>query len=145
MAAAGAMLLGMDFVRDQLKDFLPRETKAILRRSTAARARVVRNDIRARAERKSGTLRRAVVSKRQRGTRDLVEAAVFITHGPEAKHDAYYWRWVEHGTQHSNAKPFVAPAVERARASYREDLGREVGRQVVKQLEKRAKRQRVRR
>ncbi len=140
MAVAGAMVQGMDFVREQLEDFLPRESVAIMRRTTVKIAASVRNDIRLHAPRQSGTLRRAVISKRRRGTRDSIEAAVFITMGPGAKHDAYYWYWVEYGTSHSAAKPFVAPAVERARATYRKDIGEEVDRQVIKQLEKRAKR-----
>lgn len=143
MAVAGAMIQGMDFVRDQLEGFLPRESVAILRRTTVKIAANVRNDMRRNAPRRDGTLRRAIVSKRRRGTRDSIEAGVFITRGREAKHDAFYWYFVEYGTQHSVAKPFAAPAVERARASYRSDISKEVDRQVIKQLEKRAKRQRV--
>lgn len=139
----GAIVLGMDFVHDQLVSFLPRESTAILRRTMTKIAANIRNDIRAGAERKSGTLRRAVVSKRQRGTRDQIEAAVHITKGNAAKHDAFYWHMVEFGTAHSDPKPFIVPAIERARATYRKDLGDELGRQIVKQLEKRAKRQRL--
>lgn len=143
MAVAGAMVLGMGFVRTQLKEFLPRESVAILRRSTVKIAARVRNDMRRNAPRDEGTLRRAIVSKRQRGTRDSIEAAVWITKGPGSKWDAYYWHMVEYGTQHSAAKPFAGPAAERARSTYRKDIGEEVDRQVIKQLEKRAKRQRL--
>ncbi len=137
MAVAGAMVLGMDFVREQLEDFLPRESVAILRRSTVKIAASVRNDMRRHAPRITGTLRRAIVSKRERGTRDSIEAAVYITKGSDAKHDAFYWHIVD------AAEPFVTPAIERARSTYRKDIGKEVDRQVIKQLEKRAKRQRL--
>lgn len=144
MAAGRAIAHGMDFVREQLKDFLPREATAILRRTTVAIARDVRDDMRANAPVKTGTLRRAIVATRQRGKKNrLIEAAVFITRGRTAKHDAFYWHMVEYGTQTAKAKPFVGPAIERARASYRETLGSELWRQVDRQMETRAKRQRL--
>ena len=75
MAVAGAIVDGMDFVRDQLKGFLPRETNAILRRTTAKIAAKIRNDMRRGAPRRGGKLRRAIVSKRKRGSRDSIEAS----------------------------------------------------------------------
>lgn len=144
MAAAGAILVGSPFVRRQLKEFLPKESTAILRRATAAIARNVRDDIKSNAPRRTGTLRRAIVAKRQRGKKNrLIEAAVFITRGTAAKHDAFYWFFVEYGTQTATARPFVAPAVERAREFYRETLDFELSTQIRKQLEIRAKRQRL--
>jgi HK97 gp10 family phage protein len=145
MADAAVTLIGLDFVNEQLKDFLPRETTAILRRTMTRIAAKVRKGMRARAPRQEGTLRRAIVSKRRRGTRDSIEAGVFITKGSDAKHDAFYWHMVAFGTQHSPAQDFVTPVVEEARSTFKRDVGSEVGRQVTKQLVKRAKRQRLRR
>lgn len=143
MAVAGAMVQGMDFVKDQLEGFLPRESVAVLRRTTTKIAANVRNDMRRRAPKVSGTLRKAIVSKRSRGSRNSIEAGVYVTKGAEAKNDAFYWFFVEYGTQHSPAKPFAAPAIEAARATYKDDLAKEIDRQVIKQMEKRALRQRI--
>lgn len=144
MAAGRAILVGSAFVRAQLKEFLPKESTAILRRATAAIARNVRDDIRSNAPRRTGTLRKAVVAKRQRGKKNrMIEAAVFITKGNDAKHDAFYWHMVEYGTQTAPARPFVTPAVERAREFYQEKLDFELSSQIRKQLEIRAKRQRL--
>jgi HK97 gp10 family phage protein len=143
MAVAGAIVQGMDFVRDQLTGFLPREATAIIRRATTRIAGQMRNEMRRAAPRHTGTLRKAIVSRRRRGSRDSIEASVEVTSGKGAKHDAFYWRYVEYGTQRSPAKPFAGPVIERHRATYRKDLGDEVGRQAVKQLKKRAKRQRL--
>jgi len=143
MAIKPGMVQGMDFVKDQLTGFLPREATAILRRATTKIAANLRNEIRRAAPRRTGTLRKAIVSKKRRGTRDSIEASIYITKGNEAKHDAFYWHMVEYGTPTAAAKPFVGPATEAARATYKKDIGEEVGRQVVKQLEKRAKRQRL--
>lgn len=136
-----AQFEGLDFVKHQLKGFLPRESKAILRRATAKIAATVRNDIRRQAPRKSGTLRKAIKSRRRRGSRNTIEAAVFITHGRDAKHDAFYWRFLEHGTKDHSATPFIGPAFEPVRADYQGIFKAQVGRQIEKQLEKRAKRQ----
>lgn len=141
MTGTGARIDGLDFLKDQLEGFLPRETTAILRRTVTKIAAQVRNDIRAAAPKDTGTLRKAIRSKRNRGTRDEVEAGVYITTGKGAKHNAFYWHWIEFGTQRLPARPFVAPAAEKARAGYREALKSEVGRQVIKQLENRAKAQ----
>lgn len=139
--ASGAIVLGMDFVTEQLTGFLPREMVAVMRRTMTKIAANIRKDIKSHAPVRFGTLRRAVVSKRKRGTRDSIEAAVYITKGSGAKNDAFYWHMVEYGTQHSAAKPFIGPAIERAKATYRKDVADEVDRQVIKQLEKRARRQ----
>lgn len=136
---------GMEFLREQLEGFLPRESIAILRRTTVRIAASVRDGIRERAPVLTKTLRKAIVSKRDRGTRDSVEASVLITKGKQAKHDAFYWHMVEFGTQHSAPQPFITPVVEQARSTYREDIARELNTQVLKQLEQRAKRQRARR
>lgn len=144
MAAAKTIIQGMGFVRKQLREFLPKESTAIMRRATVAIARNVRDDIKSNAPRRTGTLRRAIVAKRQRGKKNrLVEAAVFITRGSAAKHDAFYWFFVEYGTQEADARPFVAPAIERARAFYREKLDFELSRQIGRQMDIRAKRQRL--
>ncbi len=138
-------VFGLKFIEDQLAGFFPRESKAIMRRSTTKIAATIRNGMRKRAPRDSGTLRKAIVSKRKRGRPGLIEAAVYITKGLDAKHDAFYWHMVEYGTVHSRAQPFAQPVVESTRATYQGDLAKEIDRQVIKQMEKRAKRQRLKR
>lgn len=135
---------GLAFVREQLEGFLPRETTAVLRRTTARIAARLRDEMRASAPVRTGTLRKAIVSQRERGTRDSIEASVSITHGGDARHDAFYWHMVEFGTPSSPARPFLTPAVEAARAGFRSELEHELDHQVVKQLEKRAKAQGLR-
>ena len=135
---------GLPFVRRQLEDFLPKEARAILRRATLKIASRVRNDIRAAAPRVSGRLRKAIVSKRAGGSRDVPSAEVRITQGRGAKHDAFYWRFVEYGTKTAAAHPFIAPVVARLGPMYPKLLESEIGAQIVRQLETRAKRQTVR-
>jgi HK97 gp10 family phage protein len=142
VSGAGVTIEGLDFVREQIEGFLPREAEAILRRTVTRIAATVRDDIRANAPKVTGILHRAIRSRRERGNRGEVLASVYITKGKGAKADAWYWHLVEFGSRTARAKPFIGPAVERARAGYVAALKSEVGRQVINQLEKRAKAQR---
>jgi HK97 gp10 family phage protein len=137
----GAMIHGIGFVKKQFEDFTPNESKAILRRTTAGIAADVRDKMRAAVPVRTRTLKKAIVSKRLRGGRDSVEAGVQITHGRSAKHDAFYWRFVEFGTQNMEAQPFITPAYEEMRVSYRKIFKKEFLEQLQKQLAKRAKAQ----
>lgn len=142
MTNTGVTVEGLDFVQEQLEGFLPREAEAILRRTVTKIAANVRDDIRKNAPKLTGVLRRAIRSRRERGSKGEVMASVYITKGKGSKADAFYWHMVEFGTRTARARPFIGPAVERARAGYKAALQSEVGRQVIKQLEKRAKTQR---
>ncbi len=142
MNKPGVHIEGMSFLKEQLVDFLPRESTAILRRTTNKIASRGRDLMRAGAPVARGVLKKAIVSKRERGSKDSIEAGIFITKGRGAKHDAYHWHWQEFGTQHHEAQPFIAPAFEELRADYPRIFEEEFGRQIEKQLEKRAKAQR---
>jgi len=141
MSKAGAHIEGMEFLKDQLEDFMPRESKAIMRRTTSGIASRLRKKMRELVPVARGVLRKAIVSKRMRGTRDSVEAGIYITKGKAAKHDGFHWHFQEFGTQHHPPQPFVGPVYEEARADYRSLFGAEFGKQLQKQMEKRAKAQ----
>ncbi len=141
--SGGVTIEGLDFVREQLEGFMPNEAQAILKRTVTKIAADVRDDMRRNAAKRRGVLRRAIRSRRERGSRDEVLAVVYITKGKGAKADAFYWHMVEFGTRTAPAQPFAGPAIERARSGYREALKSELGRQVIRQLEKRAKTQRI--
>lgn len=143
MAAQALTIDGLDFVRSQLRDFLPREANAILRRTVTKIAATVRTSMRERAPVARGVLRKAITSRRERGNRDEAVAAVYISKGKGARHDAYYWHWVEFGTVDQPPRPFITPAVEAARASLTETFRNEFGRQLERQMAARAKGQRT--
>ena len=142
-AANGIEVVGTKFVRLQLEQFLPRESKSILRRSVARIAANLRKEMRKRAPKDEGTLRRAIISKRDRGTPTRVEASVWVTHGNGARHDAWYWHFIEFGTEQQLPRPFATPVIEDARPKMPRIFEREIATQVVKQLENKAKRQRL--
>ncbi len=98
-------------LEETFKEVLPREARNIARRAIVQVAREVRDDVRAAAPVDEGTLSKALRSRRERGTPDRAEAGVRVTMGREARHDAFYWRFVEFGTKNKPAKPFILPTI----------------------------------
>lgn len=158
---------GLPETRSILGVLGPRAAKNIARRVVVGIARDARDRMRRRVPKRTRTLQRAIRHKRLRGKPDFAEAAVFITHGPGARHDAYYWHFVEYGTvphfgrianlgkpglereirphAGTTAKPFIVPTVVEMRAELPGIYLREFGRQLEKELVKRVKVKRVRR
>lgn len=147
-------------VRRILRETGPRAATNIARRVVVGIAKTARNRMRSRVPKKSRTLERAIRSRRRRGRPGFPEAAVFITHGPGARHDAYYWHFVEFGTVASSgrtlnkgtalerstrahaataAQPFIVPTVVEMRGELPGIYLKEFGRQLEKELVKVAK------
>lgn len=128
-------------------DLTKREARNLNRSTVQAVAGKVRSEARKRAPKESGTLKKAIVAKRKKSPPDTPVSEVRVEHGAGAKHDAFYWRFVEFGTgggkgSHGgkgmrgsitvmpNAKPFMTPAIEAIRPDiqriYREEFGKKL-------------------
>lgn len=103
---------GLGAVSDVLSKVAPREAKNLMRSTLHSVAGLVRDDMRKAAPKDQGTLRKAIVSKRERQKGNVLASNVTITHGKGQKHDAYYWHMVNYGTVNSDAQPFIEPVVE---------------------------------
>jgi len=94
----------------------PREFQGRPIRSAFAKgARTIRNAIRTAAPVRTGRLAGAVFSKRERdpGSFGLGELFAIGVRSGRKRSDArgaWYWRFVEFGTAHQQAKPFIRPA-----------------------------------
>lgn len=109
---------GFDAVSDVLKNVAPREAKNILRNTVHAVAGEMRNEMRQYVKEtieETGTLRKAIVAKRERARGNEVASNVTITHGKGQRNDAYYWHIVNYGAVNTDAKPFIEPVVESMR------------------------------
>lgn len=137
---SGADVHGLEDLEGALLDFMPREAKAILRRTVRGVAAEIRKDARRSAPKDEGTLRKAIVSRGIKGKRTEESAGVFVTHGRGARHDAWYWFFLEWGTIKKPAVPFLTPAIERARVGFVSYFQSQFGKQLEKEMEKRAKR-----
>lgn len=138
-AAAGMKLEGLDELHVTLKDFAPNEARNLLRATVHGVAGEVRDRLRRRAPKKSGTLSKAFRADRLKSDRDNPQSAVNVTHGKGEKYDAFYWHMVEHGTVNADASPFIGPTVEEMRPDLPGVYRQEFGEKYEKALAKRAK------
>ena len=121
---------GVKDIQRILEEIAPKHARALMRTTIHGVASKIAKDAKQLAPKgKTNTLRRAIKSRRRRGTPDKPVSVVYITTGNQAAHDAFYWRFVEYGTgggkgSHlkgfvmDDAKPFIRPALEAARANF---------------------------
>lgn len=134
-------------LRRQVKDLemtfgtlLPREATNVGRRTLVSIARQIRDDIRGRAPAAEGTLRRAIRSGREKAPPLKAEAGVRVTHGSGVKNDAFYWRFLEFGTQKLAARPYIMPTITEWRQKISVIFAQEWWSQVQREVAKRARR-----
>lgn len=144
MARASMELLGADDLEDVLESILPRHARNLARATVNGIAAEGRKQARSHAPKDTGTLKKAIKSKRRRSTPDKPVAEVYVEHGNDVKNDAYYWHFVEYGTTGDTSQPeqpFVRPAIDYVRAN----LPSMMRDQFAKKLEAAAKRELKRR
>lgn len=141
MAKWGVEIEGAKFVRNTMKDLMPREARNIARRAVVAVARKVRDTARDHVPVDTGTLRKAIRSRRSKGGRDKANAEVNVTTGSEARNDGWYWHFLEFGTKSQSAQPFIQPTLAEWRNKAAKAFEGEWWSQFAKEMVKRAKRQ----
>ncbi|WP_175663059.1 HK97-gp10 family putative phage morphogenesis protein [Burkholderia ambifaria] len=131
---SSVQILGLaDLQADFAKLSKSNSTKT-LRRATRAGANVIRDEARVRAPKRKGKLRRNIQSTvlRQKDAPGLATAGVRVrTKGKgDSPTNAFYWRFVELGTQYMRAQPFVRPAFDtsigRAEGAIRTEIARAI-------------------
>lgn len=162
--AQGMAIEGMEELVQTLNDFMPREARNLARSVVHASAGKVRNRMRQRAPKDTGTLRKAITTKRGRGTPTRVFSDVLITKGKGQTNDAWYWHFVEFGTKGysagetrrdaggksrgvmrrnvpaRSAQPFITPSVEEMRPElpriFREEWGKKLEKAIARKARK---------
>jgi HK97 gp10 family phage protein len=138
--AHGMAIEGMEELVENLTGLLPREVKNLTRAAVHGVAGEVQKGMRQRAPKDTGTLRKAIVTHRRRGTETQVASDVIITHGKGQKNDAWYWHFVEWGTQLGQvAQPFVNPTVEEMRPKFPEIMREQVGKKLEALMRRKAR------
>jgi HK97 gp10 family phage protein len=120
-----AKINGIPQLKAALGALVPKLRRQVLRNALAAGARVVRDEARRRAPvlqptlrapyRKPGTVRKAVVVRTSKVARRAGDVGVFVNvrpakraqRGAKSKDDPFYWRFLEFGTKHMAARPFL--------------------------------------
>jgi len=127
MARVSMSIEGLDAVSDVLAKVGPREARNLLRNTVHAVAGQVRDEMRKRAPKDEGTLRKAITAKREKMRGNQVASNITITHGKAVRHNAFYWHMVEYGTVKDRAQPFITPSVEAMRPQIPGIFTREFG------------------
>jgi len=138
----GIEIEGAKYVRQTLGDVMPKEARAIARRAVTAVARYVRDTARNNVPTDTGTLKKAIRSRRRKGGRDAANAGIFVTTGNEARNDGWYWGFIEFGTKKMKAQPFIQPTLAEWRSKAPKVFADEWWHQFSREMEKRAKKQR---
>lgn len=118
---------GLDAVSDVLAKVGPREARNLLRNTVHAVAGQLRDDMRQRAPKDEGTLRKAITAKREKMRGNQVASNITITHGKAVRHNAFYWHIIEWGGVGRPAQPYITPSVEAMRPQIPGIFTREFG------------------
>lgn len=119
---------GIDELHEMLRDVMPNQARNILRSTVQGVASDVAKQMRQRAPKDQGVLRKAIKAKRRRGSRDEIVSEVRIEHGRGVRNDAWHWHFIEFGTVQHPPAPFIIPTVEsvgpRIPSIFREQFGK---------------------
>lgn len=136
-------ITGIKEFRRMCLQLAPREARNLARSTVHGVAGRVRNEMRKKAPRDEGDLRKSIKAKRRRMQGDTAISDVRIEHGRRAKNDAWYWHFIEFGTQQHAAQPYIRPTVQEIEDQIPQIFADEFGKRLEKALEKHAKRQGV--
>jgi HK97 gp10 family phage protein len=131
---SSVQIVGLADLQSDFQKLAKAQSAKALRRATVAGAKVIRDEARARAPKKSGKLRRNIVSAalRQKDAPGLATAGVRVRSNGKADspNNAFYWRFVELGTQFMKATPFMRPAFDASIAQAEGAIRTEISRAI---------------
>ena len=134
---------GLKDIQKILDDAGPRHSRNLMRATIQMIASNIAKDAAQRAPKDRGILKKSIKAKPKKSHPTKAISDVIVEHGKGARYDAYYWRFVEHGTQGKggqSARPFIRPAAEAARANFEKILADSFGKKLEQALAREAKR-----
>lgn len=112
MSRQGIKIDGLPEVHQLLAQVAPREARNLNRAAIHAVAGEIRDEAKVRAPVDTRTLKRALKAIRRRPRDpDKPFSDVRVEEGTSARHDAWYWHFLEYGTVKQPARPFIGPAI----------------------------------
>lgn len=137
---------GLLKISDDLKALSKAENRRVLNKATRAGANIVRDEAKKRAPKKTGKLKKNIVtlSHRSKGNNDASSGVHIRGRNPRTgnsdtkmkadnPNNSFYWRFLEHGTSKMAARPFIRPAFE-ARQQQIEKAVVEVANQAIDEV-----------
>lgn len=140
-ATKGIRIEGLDELQATLGGLAQNEANNLMRATVYGVAQQVAKRAAAGVPEDTGTLRKAIKAKRGRSReKDKPYADVIIESGKDAKHDAFYWRFVEYGTKTGiREHGFVRKAVESVRSEIPSIMREQFGKKYEALLKRKAK------
>jgi HK97 gp10 family phage protein len=134
---------GIEEFQAMTRDIAPRQARNLARATVQGVASEVAKQMRQRAPKDSGTLRKAIKAKRRKMQGDVAISDVRIEHGKGSKNNAFYWHMIEFGSQKGSARPFIRPTVSEIEPQLPEIFRREFAKKLAQLLAREAKKQGV--
>ena len=104
---------GIEQVQDFLRDYAPKEAIKLLNNTMRAVTVEYKKEVQRRAPtHRTLNLKKSIKVKKRKAPRYEPRFSVVFDQGKKAKHDGFYWRFVEHGTLGRDGQPFVQPALD---------------------------------
>lgn len=128
---------GLHDVQNLMKTVAPKHAKNLMRSTIHGIAGVGAKEAKKRVPTRTGNLKKAIKAKRRKSPPHAPVSDVIVTQGKKAKQDGFYWRFVEYGTVHVSAQPFIGPTYDYLRMNYT----RLVQEQFAKKLESKMRRE----
>lgn len=146
MTFSGTEVIGLEDIEEMFKKILPRHSKNIMRATVHGVASMIAKDAESMAPEDEGDLKRAIKAKRRKSPPLKPRSDVWVTHGKNAKIDAFYWRFQEYGTSGKNpipAKHFFKKAKANFEANkesyFRQQFGEKLEKAATRAAKKRLK------
>lgn len=138
----GIAIEGDKELQEILDQLAPKVSRNLMRSTIHGVASEIAKEAKRKAPRDTGTLRKAIKAKRRRPrTPDKPFSDVMVEHGRDANHDAFYWRFVEYGTQDQPERPFIRPAIDLLRPQVPEIMRQQFGKKLEATLKRAARKQ----
>lgn len=155
MKKKGFEITGVKDVQKILNEVAPKHARNLMRTTIHGVATEITNDAKKRVAPISKTVSKALKSKRKKSPPDRPVSEVIVQTGRNAKHDGFFWHWIEYGTKERTVKstgvnvgampetPFIRPAADAARANFQtiftEQFGKKLEQKLAREAKKRAK------
>ena len=131
MTRPAVEVIGADELAKVLGEFAPRVASNLGRAVIHGIASEIAKRAKSNVPVRTGNLKKAIKAKRRRSKPSKPVSDVISTEGRKAKHDGFYWRFVEFGTSTGlTERPFMRPARDAVNA----DMPRIMEQQFKKKL-----------
>ncbi len=138
---------GVTELLDLLENVGPRHARNLMRSTTHSVAGIIAKGAKSNAPHDTGTLKSAIKTKRRKSAPTAPVSDVIVEHGNDVKNDAFYWRFLEYGTQkglpgsHSSSETrFIGRATDVVRADFVNIYTQEFGKKLEAALRREARR-----